>query len=227
MPAPISVIIPTLNAGDALESCLQALAPGVAAQLIREVIVVDGGSSDRTILPAYQSGARVICSAPGRGRQLRTGGVNAKGDFFLFLHADTFLEGSWADNLLRHLESDPQKAAAFTLAYRSPSPQARWLEKRANGRARLFGLPYGDQGLFISRQLYDETGGFPDQPLMEDVALIRKIGKSRLAILEARAFTSADKYERDGWRKRAYSNALLITRYFLGASPEKLAKKYT
>lgn len=226
MPAPLSVIIPTYNAGEELISCLQALTPGLDRGLIREVIVVDGGSQDKTILYAFEAGARVICGVKGRGRQLRAGARNARGDWFLFLHADTFLEANWADAAINHMEHSPQKAAHFSLAYRSEAKEARWLEARANRRSNWFGLPYGDQALFLKRSLYEEKGGFPDQPLMEDVELVRKLGKSSLSALPSRAFTSADKYERDGWRKRAYANAWLLTRYLLGASPHKLAEEY-
>lgn len=89
------------------------------------------------------------------------------------------------------------------------------------------GLPYGDQGLLISRTLYDEVGGYADVPLMEDVMLVRRIGKRRLSFLSAEARTSAAKYERDGWHKRSWQNAWLLTRFLLGASPEKLAKHYS
>lgn len=226
MPAPLSIIIPTFNAGEELIACLSALTPGLESQLVREVIVVDGGSTDKTILYAYEAGARVIVGASGRGHQLKAGGVNARGDWLLFLHADSFLEQNWADCVINHIEASPKKAAHFQLAYRSDAKEARWLETRANRRANWFGLPYGDQGIFLSRRLYDEIGGFQNQPLMEDVALVRALGKSRLSALKSRSFTSAEKYERDGWRKRAYGNAWLLTRYLLGADPIALAREY-
>lgn len=227
MSAPISIIIPTLNAEQEISACLAALTPGISQHVIREVLVVDGGSTDKTLLPAFEAGARLIRSADkGRGRQLRTGGLNAKGDWLLFLHADTLLEASWAEETLHHIRRNSDKAACFTLAYRSANPKARWLESRANLRTKALGLPYGDQGLLISRRLYKAIGGYPDQPLMEDVEIMRRIGKQNLTQLSAHAYTSAAKYERDGWRRRAYSNALLLTRYFLGASPEKLADFY-
>ena len=120
----------------------------------------------------------------------------------------------------------PGKAAFFTLAFRSDHPMAKHVAARANRRAKLLGLPYGDQGLLVPRSLYEETGGYKDMPLMEDVALVRAIGRRRLSMLSAEARTSAAKYERDGWRKRSWKNAWLITRYLLGASPEKLAAAY-
>ena len=88
------------------------------------------------------------------------------------------------------------------------------------------GLPYGDQGLLVSRKLYEEIGGYEDIPLMEDVRLVQAIGKRRLVMLSAEARTSGEKYERDGWRKRSWKNAWLITRYLMGASPEQLAAAY-
>ena len=103
---------------------------------------------------------------------------------------------------------------------------AKRIAARANRRARWLGLPYGDQGLLLPRALYDEVGGYEDLPLMEDVRIVQKIGKSRISILSAEARTSAAKYERDGWRKRSWHNAMLISRYLLGASPQKLAAKY-
>ncbi len=227
MPAPISVIIPTLNAERELQGCLTSLIPGLEAGLIREAVIVDGHSTDQSVPIACDWGARVICASDkGRGHQLRTGAINARGDWLLFLHADTQLGPGWVQAVRHHMETAPSKAAAFSLQYRSEARQARWLERRANLRARVLGLPYGDQGLLISRAFYDALGGIEPLPLMEDVDIVRRIGKSRLELLPCAALTSAEKYERDGWRKRAWANALLLIRYYLGASPEKLAGKY-
>jgi len=226
MPAPLSIIIPSLNAAADLPLCLESLLPGLEAGLIREVIVADAGSSDATRAIAGSSGATVIDCAAGRGKQLRAGADAARGEWLLFLHADTALSRDWAERTAVHMGTRPGMAAAFTLKYRSDAGAARWLETRANRRARWFGLPYGDQGLLITRALYNEIGGYADIPLMEDVRIVRAIGKARLVILAAEARTSAAKYERDGWRRRAWKNAWLVTRYLMGAPPEELAKVY-
>lgn len=226
MPAPVSVILPTLNAAGDLPLALESLLPGLEAGLIREVIVADGGSSDATRAIAEASGATVVSAEPGRGKQLRAGAAAARGDWFLFLHADTALSRDWPERAGAHIDTRLDLAAVFRLKYRSDASEARWLEARANRRARWLGLPYGDQGLLISRALYSEAGGFPDVPLMEDVMLVRALGKGRLVILDAEARTSAAKYERDGWRKRAWSNAWLLTRFLMGANPDDLAKAY-
>ena len=226
MAAPLSIVIPTLNAASGLPDCLQALMPGLELGLIREVIVSDGGSDDATPRIAGDTGATLVTGARGRGAQLAAGAGAARGDWLLFLHADTYLSPDWAERAAHHMDTRPGKAAAFTLKYRSDDRAARWLEARANRRARWLGLPYGDQGLLISRKLYDEIGGYADVPLMEDVMIVRALGKARIAFLSAEARTSAEKYERDGWRKRAWSNAALLTRFLLGASPETLARTY-
>ena len=222
----LSIIIPTLNADPYLPRCLDSFNVGLGLGLIREVIIVDGGSDDHTITMASGAGCRVISSPIAcRGRQLHIGAQNAKSDWLLFLHADTFLESNWA-NVIKAQMHFPEFAAAFALAYDSPSKEARWLEKRVRQRVRTLGLPYGDQGLLIHKNLYNKVGGYQDIPLMEDVEIVRKIGKSRLRILNANAITSGEKYERDGWRKRAWRNAFILARYLMGAAPEKLAKLY-
>ncbi|NQY95586.1 MAG: glycosyltransferase [Henriciella sp.] len=228
MPAPLSIIIPALNAERVLPLCLSSLMPGLETGLIREVILVDGGSEDQTRRLADGAGAKVL-SAPEQGRaaQLRHGAEHARGDWLLFLHADTALSRDWAERAKNHITDRPDKAAAFTLAYRSDHPMAKTVARRANWRARSLGLPYGDQGLLLSRKLYGEVGGYPDTPFMEDVKIVRALGKRRISILSAEARTDAAKYDRDGWRKRSWRNAILVTRYFLGASPEKLAKSYS
>ena len=226
MPAPLSIVIPALNAANDLGLCLGSLMPGLEAGLIREVVLVDGGSTDRTCAMADASGALVLNPTPGRAAQMIAGAAHARGGWLLFLPADTALSRDWAERVADHIASNADRAAAFSLAFRSDAPQAKWLAARANWRARRLGLPYGDQGLLIDRAHYDQIGGFDDVPLMEDVRIVRAIGKDRLTILSAEARTSAAKYERDGWRRRAYRNAWLAARYFLGASPEKLARAY-
>ena len=227
MPAPLSIVIPTLNAEAELPLCLESLMPGLEAGLIREVIVADGGSDDATAKIAGAMGANLVTGARGRGAQLAAGAAAARGDWLMFLHADTALSRDWAERTSDHVMTKPDYAAFFELRFRSDARAARTLEKRAGRRARMLGLPYGDQGLLISRKLYDEVGGYPDVPLMEDVMIVRAIGKRQLVQLNAEARTSAAKYERDGWRKRSWHNALLLTRFLLGASPEDLAKRYT
>lgn len=228
MPAPLSIIIPAFNAERVLPLCLSSLMPGLETGLIREVILVDGGSEDQTRRLAEGAGAAVV-TAPEKGRaaQLRHGASGARGDWLLFLHADTALSRDWAERAKAHINERPDRAAAFTLAYRSDDHMAKVVARRANWRARTLGLPYGDQGLLLARKLYQEVGGYSDTPFMEDVKIVRAIGKKRLTILSAEARTDAAKYERDGWRKRAWKNAFLVTRYFLGANPEKLAKSYS
>jgi rSAM/selenodomain-associated transferase 2 len=226
MPARLSIIIPTLNAEGDLAICLSSLVDGASAGLVREVVVSDGGSTDTTEAIARETGANWVVGQRGRAAQMIAGASAARGDWLLFLHADTALSPDWVDQAAAHMETSPNMAAAFTLAYRSDARAARWLERRANRRARLMGLPYGDQGILISRHLYDEIGGFEDVPLMEDVIIARTLGKSRLKLLPAKANTSAAKYERDGWRNRAWKNAWILTRFLLGASPAALAKEY-
>lgn len=228
MPAPLSIIIPALDAEAVLPVCLAGLMPGLETGLIREVIVVDGGSEDQTRRIADGAGATVL-SAPDRGRaaQLRHGVEQARGDWLLFLHADTALSRDWAERAKTHIMERRDAAAVFTLAYRSDHPMAKVVARRANWRARALGLPYGDQGLLVSRKLYTEIGGYPDTPFMEDVQIIRALGKKRISILSAEARTDASKYERDGWRRRSWRNVYLITRYLLGADPEKLAQLYS
>ena len=227
MPAPLSVIIPALNAEASLPGCLSALIPALEANLLREVIVVDGGSEDATRRLAEDSGATVLTSERGRAKQLIAGAEAARGDWLLFLHADTWLSRDWVERTLAHLEQNPDKAAVFTLAFRTDHRMGKIFARRANWRARALGLPYGDQGLLISSKLYEDVGGYQDVPLMEDVKLVRAIGKARLSVLSAEARTGAEKYERDGWRRRGLKNIWLVARYMCGASPEKLAKAYS
>jgi hypothetical protein len=119
-----------------------------------------------------------------------------------------------------------RRAAAFTFAFDDKSFRARAVTALVRFRCAVWKLPYGDQGLIISRAHYDEIGGYTDIPLMEDVDIVRRIGRARLQILGPRAYTSAEKYQRDGYFRRSASNLWLTARYFAGASPAELARRY-
>ncbi|MEN8721371.1 MAG: TIGR04283 family arsenosugar biosynthesis glycosyltransferase [Alphaproteobacteria bacterium] len=223
----ISIIIPTYNAAAQIGPCLGALVPGAVAGQVRELILSDGGSTDDIAKIADGSGAQFIEGDKGRGGQLARGAATAKGPWLLFLHADTVLADGWIDAVSQFVaEAHQGQAACFTFALADPDPRARRVEKWARRRARWFGLPYGDQGLLIHKQHYQEIGGFPDMPLMEDVALIRRIRKRDLTILPVEARTSPARYRTDGYWFRPLKNIGLLALYLVGVPARSLARLY-
>ena len=226
----ISVVIPTLDAEATLVASLAPLVSGVAEGLVREAVVADGGSTDATREIADAAGCRVISVARGRGAQLAAGAAAARSPWLLFLHADTVLDEGWRREVRSFIEGADRQggeaAASFSFALDDFGARARWLEAAAMARCKLFGLPYGDQGLLISRRLYDRLGGFRPLPLMEDVDLVRRIGRRRLTLLRTRAVTSAARYRRDGYASRAARNALCLGLYFAGVPPARIARLY-
>jgi rSAM/selenodomain-associated transferase 2 len=216
----LSIVIPALNASATLADCLAAL------RGTDEIIVVDGGSSDDTAQIATRAGAKLITAKRGRGTQLHAGASAASGDWLLFLHADTLLAKGWRSAVAAHAATAPDHAGYFDLALDDPAWQARLIERGVAVRVRLLALPYGDQGLLISRRLYSQLGCFRPLPLMEDVDLARRIGKHRLRRLPATALTSAERWRRDGWLRRSTRNLICLALYAIGVSPARIARLY-
>lgn len=223
MRAPLTVIIPTLNAAQTLGPCLAALSEALGEGLLGEVIFADGGSSDGTEIIAEEVGANFIAAPMGRGNQMAAAARDARGEWLLFLHADSVLQTGWQGAVREHMRG--KSAGYFRLAFDTRSLPARIVATWANFRARAFSLPYGDQALLISRKLYDEIGGYAEIPLMEDVEIASKL-RGRLKPIDMVVVTSAAKYRQQGWLRRSFKNAGLLLRYRLGASPEKLAARY-
>ena len=225
MTPPLSVIIPTLNAVDTLTELVSALR---SAPIVKEVIVVDGGSSDETVALATAGGARVISAARGRGTQLAAGARSASGDCLFFLHADCRLAPGWQDRVSTFLTSSgaTSRAGYFDFELDDPSPAARRLERIVAWRCRVLALPYGDQGLLISRSVYDAVGGFAPLPLMEDVDIARRLGRRRLACIGAGCIASPRRYRRDGYWRRPLLNIFCLSLYFAGVPPRRIARIY-
>lgn len=221
MRAPLSIVIPTLNAAPALAALLADLTPGLAAGLIREVIVSDGGSEDESAALAEAAGARLVTGPASRGGQLVRGCAAAEGDWLWVIHADTRLPPDWPAAIEAVLAEGG--AHYGRLRFDVPGLAPRLVAGWANLRSRVFGLPYGDQTLLLPRALYQAAGGYPDQPLMEDVALARRLDLHALALTVT---TSAARYQRAGWLRRGGRNLLILLRYFLGTDPEQLARAY-
>lgn len=222
----LSIVIPTLNPGPRFGAVLAALVSGAVEGLVKEVVVADAGSTDRTLELAEEAGCRVIAAEKGRGGQLRAGAAAAKGDWLLFLHADTVLSPDWVKAVAAHVARHPDKAGYFRLRFDDPSSTARLWEKGVALRCAVLGLPYGDQGLLVSRAVYDEAGGYPDQPLMEDVELVSRLGRGRLRLLHAEAETDADKFRRDGWLARSARNVFFLIAWGMGTDPREIARRY-
>jgi len=215
----ISVVIPTLNAEPRLAATLAALVPAAVDGLVREVIVADGGSRDRTAAIADAAGASVLRVDPGRGSQLAAGAARARFPWLLFLHADTVLEPGWEGEVSAFMErvdrGAPPSAAAFRFALDDVGARPRLLEAMVGLRCALLRLPYGDQGLLIPRRLYEEIGGYRPLALMEDVDLVQRLGRRRLTMLRACAVTSADRFRREGYARRSARNLTCLMLYAL------------
>lgn len=228
----LSLIIPTYNAAERLRTCLDSLQAGTSSRedpsFPVEIIVSDGGSTDGTLQLARERGCRLLDSPPGRGRQLRKGAEAANGEWLFFLHADSRLPPDWMTTLRHFMSADEHSGTAGygRLRFDSSAAAARRVERLANWRAERLGLPYGDQGLLIARTTYEAAGGYRDMPLMEDVELVRRLGRARLRPLALEIVTDAGKYEQQGWWKRPCLNLCRLALYFLGVPPRYLARGY-
>ena len=226
----LSVVIPALNAEASLGQALAALVPAAVDGLVRQVIVVDAHSVDRTAAIAESAGATVLTSGEGRGQQLLEGATRARFPWLLFLHADTVLEPGWEREAAKFMESVDKSAiplaAAFRFALDDRGARPRILETLVACRCALLRLPYGDQGLLVPRPLYDQIGGYSAMPLMEDVDIVRRLGWRRLRLLNARAITSAERYRREGYLRRSARNLLCLALYGLRVPPGVIRRLY-
>jgi len=217
----VSVVVPTLNERETIEATVaRALAAGVG-----EVIVADGGSTDGTVELAEGAGARVIAAQRGRGTQQNAGARAARGNALVFLHADTALPGDFPYQVLSALEQPGAAAGAFRFQLDGHGWKMRWIEGLVAVRCRLLSMPYGDQALFMSREMFERAGGFPNEPLLEDYALVRRLKKyGRIVMAEGDAVTSARRWRRMGFVRATWSNNLCLAAYKLGVSTERIER---
>ncbi|MDJ0722489.1 MAG: TIGR04283 family arsenosugar biosynthesis glycosyltransferase [Desulfobacterales bacterium] len=222
-PERISVIIPTLDEEKTIAPLLGDLQQARRA----EIIVVDGGSRDRTVVRAQQMGAHVIRTPPGRARQMNRGAAEARGRLLFFVHADSRLPTGFDDLLRRTLGTRGVAAAAFRLRIDAPGGGLRFVEFWANIRSRLLQMPYGDQGLGLPAALFESVGGFPALPIMEDFELVRRLrARGRIAILPAAVRTSPRRWLNVGVGRTTLINQAIVSAYLAGVPPRKLARFY-
>lgn len=222
-PPRIAVIIPTLNEAAGILRTLQS----VQREKPYELIVVDAGSSDSTARLAADLGARVISSKPGRARQMNAGAAKARGELLLFLHADTTLPATWHNLVPECLLRPGVVAGAFGFEIDGRVAGKTFLEWGTNLRSSWRQMPYGDQGLFLRRALFEEEGGFANLPIMEDYEFIRRLRRrGKIMTLGEKAITSARRWQRLGLLRATVLNQALIAGYHLGVDPNKLANAY-
>ncbi len=213
----ISAVVPTLGAAGHLPACLDSLGEA------DEIVIAEGGSCPSTAAIARQAGARFIEAPRGRGSQLAAGAAAASGEILLFVHSDTRLSPGWSALARMHVARS-SRPACFRLGLDDGAWQARIIERGVALRTRLLGLPYGDQGLLVSREAYKRSGGYRPLPLLEDVELLRRL--KRPVMLGAEALTSAERWRRDGWARRSLRNLTCYFLWRLGVSPARLQALY-
>ena len=219
----LSIIVPVLDEAPGIEACLRALSPMRARGT--EVIVVDGGSVDDTAALSRPLADRVITSPRGRARQMNAGARAASGEALLFLHADTTLPDD-ADRLVGQALVQ-REWGRFDVRIDGAAPGLAVVAAFMNLRSRLTSIATGDQAIFVQRATFDAVGGFPDIPLMEDIALSRALrARGRPACVAARAATSGRRWERQGVARTILLMWRLRYAYWRGAEPAELARRY-
>jgi uncharacterized protein len=219
----LSIIIPSLNEASDLPQTLDAARRGQP----HEIIVVDGGSTDATVNIARSKDAIVLGTSRCRAGQLNRGAAIATGEYLLFLHADTILPIGYAGNIPALLGQPGVVGGAFTFAIAGDFAGRRLVERATNWRARRWQFPYGDQALFLRRQVFARLGGFPEMPIMEDYEFVRRLRRlGRIAIAPDAAVTSGRRWQRLGWLRTTLANRAVILAYHLGVSPARLAGWY-
>lgn len=222
----VTVIIPLLDDSGALSILLPFLLPDPTT----EIVVVDGAAdaSDATMARMRAERPDIVwaSASAGRGRQMNVGARLARGRWLLFLHADTRLGDGWRA-ALRSIDERAFVGGSFALRLATRASWGRWIEHAVAWRVRAVDLPYGDQALFVRRDVFTELGGYHEMPLMEDVDLVLRLRRrGRLSHLDVTALTSARRWERDGWCRRSAENVALIALYFAGVDPARLARWY-
>ncbi len=220
----LDIVIPTLDAASSIGRVVAALS---ATAIAHRITIVDGGSTDGTP-DAAAGGVRLLTAPRGRGGQLAAGGAAASAPWLLFWHADTLPGGGW-DAAVRDFMRDARPGQAGYFRFRLDDPEndgARRLERMVAWRCRAFGLAYGDQGLLIRRSEYVALGGYRPLPIMEDVDLVRRVGRGNMRELAADAITSAARYRRDGYVARPLRNLACLALYFAGTPPARIAALY-
>ena len=219
----ISVILPVLNEEKTISRTLAA----VMALHPHEIIVVDGGSADRTRRICVEAGAKVLMTGPGRARQMNRGALDASGDVLLFLHADTRLPASALRDIAAALNDARYVGGRFDVELDSD----RWLLKvvgfMISLRSRLSNVGTGDQAIFVRREILAELGGFPDMPLMEDIAFCRMLRRAgKVACLRSKVVTSARRWEAGGVWRTIFKMWTLKLLYLAGVPPARLKRFY-
>ena len=224
----LSVIIPVYGERRIMGETLRHLSALGAPSPEIEVIVVDGHPSGDTIAAIDVDGVVPLTSPKGRGAQMNAGAAAARGEALLFLHADTMLPVGAFGGIFKALADPAIAGGAFDLGIRSDRLAFRLIERISSCRSRLTRIPYGDQGIFMRRELFAAVGGYPAIPIMEEVALMRRLKArgERIRFIGGRVMTSARRWERDGILRRTLRNWALILLYLIGVSPEELAKHY-
>jgi rSAM/selenodomain-associated transferase 2/rSAM/selenodomain-associated transferase 1 len=219
----LSVIVPTLNEAGNIKETITQLQKSKEV----EIVVVDGGSRDNTLALARSLGARVLLTEASKAVQMNAGAAVSVGDVLLFLHADTHLPDNFDEKVMAAVNQNGFCAGAFSLGIGSDVRGLRLIECVANWRSRFFQMPYGDQALFVCRDLFNKIGGFPDFPIMEDFEFIRRLRrKGKISILPDCVRTSPRRYLNFGIFKTWFLNQIIIAAYYLGVSPERLARWY-